>query len=103
MLVYSIFSAVRKNKIRTLDSGEAEAIALAIEMDADLLLIDEKEDRNAARQAGLRITGVLGILLRAKQMGRITSVLPEIQALRQTAQFFISSQLEAAILKQAGE
>jgi len=50
----------------TLDSGEAEAIALAFELEADLILIDEREGRLAAERAGLRVTGVLGVLLRAK-------------------------------------
>jgi len=45
----------------TLDPGEAEAIALALEMFADLILIllDEREGRIAAERAGLRVTGVL--------------------------------------------
>src|SRR5438105_91564 len=43
--------------------GEAEAIALALEMKADRLLMDEREGRNMARQLGLSLTGVLGVLL----------------------------------------
>jgi predicted nucleic acid-binding protein len=49
-----------------LHKGEAEAIALASDLSADLVLIDEQEGRRRAANAGLAVTGVLGILLRAK-------------------------------------
>lgn len=53
-----------------LDRGEAEAIVLAREKDA-LLLIDDKEGRNAALSLGPPITGTMGILLLASQEGMI--------------------------------
>jgi hypothetical protein len=51
-----------------LHRGEAEAIALALEIKADWLLMDEREGRAVARQLGLQVTGVLGVLLRGKKM-----------------------------------
>lgn len=86
-----------------LHSGEAAAIALAVEIKAERLLIDEREGRIMARQLGQPLTGVLGILLRAKRLGQIKSVLPEISALRTRARFFIDAKLESEILKSAGE
>ena len=89
-----------------LDQGEAEAIALATEIQAAVLLIDEKEGRSVARQAGLvvrGVLGVLGVLLRAKAMGEIASVKAEIDALRNRAGFFIAASLEIDVLKSAGE
>jgi hypothetical protein len=86
-----------------LDLGEAEAIALAVDVPADILLIDEKEGRARARQAGLKITGILGILLRAKSLGGIASVKAEIDALRARAAFFIAGPLENEVLRAAGE
>jgi len=86
-----------------LDRGEAEAIALSIEMSADLLLIVEREGRVAARQAGLRATGVLGVLLRAKATGKIPPVKSEIEALRSRAGFFVAPGLEEKILRSSGE
>ena len=86
-----------------LHPGEAEAIALALEMKVDHLLIDEREGRTLARQLGLPLTGVLGVLLRAKKKGRIKAVKPEIDALKSKARFFISTALETAILTKAGE
>jgi predicted nucleic acid-binding protein len=47
-----------------LDPGEAEAIALALELSADLILLDERDGRSAAERAGLRVTGVLEVLPR---------------------------------------
>ena len=87
----------------TLDAGEAEAIALALEVSANLVLLDEKDGRTAAERVGLRVTGVLGVLLRAKMNGIIHAVKPEIDALRSRARFFVSSELERKILDAAGE
>lgn len=89
--------------LSSLHRGEAEAIALASDLKADIVLIDEREGRQFATQAGLCVTGVLGILLRAKMAGHIPAVKAEIQALRQKARFFIAPSLEAAVLSSAGE
>lgn len=92
-------------KLLTVDlhSGEAEAIALALETKADWLLMDEKEGRTMARRLGLRMTGVLGILLHAKRTGRIGHIKPDLLALRERARFFVSKELTAEILRRAGE
>jgi len=86
-----------------LDPGEHEAIALALAVQADVLLMDEKYGREAARQTGLTVAGVLGELLYAKLRGSIPTVLPEVQKLRSQAGFYISSPIERFILDQAGE
>jgi uncharacterized protein len=83
--------------------GEAEAIGLALEMKADHVLIDERDGRRLARQLGLRVIGVLGVLLRGKTMGRLQSVKAEIEALRTKAHFFIAVDLERAVLSKADE
>ena len=49
---------------RNLDRGEAATLAYAIEADADLVLLDEREARQTARRHGLSMTGVIGILMR---------------------------------------
>lgn len=87
----------------TLDRGEAEAIALALETSAGLALLDEREGRMAAERAGLRVAGVLGVLLRSKRDQQIDAVKPVIDALRESARFFVSRNLERRILELAGE
>ncbi len=86
-----------------LHRGEAEAIALALETKADHLLIDERDGRLMARQLGLSLTGVLGVLLRAKKMKQVKAIKPEIAALKNKAHFFIAPDVESAILKRARE
>lgn len=86
-----------------LHRGEAEAIALAADLHADVVIIDEQEGRELAAQAGLQVIGVLGILLRAKREGQIPALKPEIQSLRKKGKFFIAPFLEAKVLAAAGE
>ena len=86
-----------------LHSGEAEAIALATDLKADIVLIDEQEGRQLASKAGLAVTGVLGVLLRARRKGDIAAIKAEIDLLRSKARFFVSPLLEAKVLVAAGE
>jgi predicted nucleic acid-binding protein len=87
----------------SLDPGETAAISLAKYLDANLLLIDELKGRNAARTCGLRVAGLLGELLYAKKQGTISSVKNEITLLKQEAGFFIRTDLEQYLLREAGE
>jgi len=86
-----------------LDSGEAEAIALAERMRADLLLMDERIGRRCARERNLRVVGLLGTLVVAKQRGIIAAVRPMVEQLRQQAGFYVSDQLLMEVLQRAGE
>lgn len=86
-----------------LDAGESAAIALALASRADVLLIDEKCGRAAARNLGLSVGGLLGELLHARARGWISSLRDEIERLRREAGFFVDREIEAFILSQAGE
>lgn len=72
-----------------LDPGEAEAIALAIQLGADAVLIDETLGRAEAVRRGLDVTGVVGILIRAKRKELIPRVKPEIDRLVTEAGFWL--------------
>ena len=87
---------------RDLDGGEAEAIALALQAGANPLLLDERDGRRVARSYGLNLTGVLGILLRARREGQLTSLSETIDALRDRAGFRLAPGLVARILAEAG-
>ena len=83
---------------RGLDAGEASAIALAIEIQADDLLIDERLGRREARRFGLSIVGILGVLAIAKQRNLIEQVKPVMDALIEQAGFRVSRQLYQQVL-----
>jgi len=55
--------------METLDEGEREAILLAVELHADLLLIDEKAGREEAVRRSLRVAGTLAVLEQAAERG----------------------------------
>lgn len=88
---------------RGLDAGEANAIALALELQADDLLMDERLGRRQALQLGLPIIGVLGILVIAKQRSLIPQVQPVMDALIYQAGFRVSSQLYQRVLNLSNE
>jgi predicted nucleic acid-binding protein len=88
---------------RELDEGESEAIALAIEIQADLVLLDERDARDIADIYGLNMTGVAGILLSAKREGYISSVRKYLDLLQTKASFRISRELYNQILRSSNE
>ncbi len=81
-----------------IDKGEASAIVLALETDNSILIIDDLKGRKIAKNLGLSITGTLGVLLKAKQQGLISSLKEVLDAFKDQG-FRISSGLEREILK----
>ena len=82
-----------------LDIGEAEAIALAVEMQAEPVLIDERRGRLVAARLNLRYTGILGILVEAKSQGLIDRVKPLLDALINQAGFWVAEPLYNSVLR----
>ena len=84
------------------DRGEASAIALALEIPNSTVILDDLKARKLAMELGLEMTGTVGVLLRAKQSGIVSAILPFIQAIRKT-NFRLSGQVENEVLLLAGE
>ncbi len=95
--------SVVPHRAAQLDEGEAEALALAIDLGLGTILIDEKRGRQVAAEMGLRAVGVLGVLLRAKQFGQLVSLRDCLKALREKAGFYLSDDLMVGILREASE
>jgi predicted nucleic acid-binding protein len=86
----------RADLLSDLDRGEAEVLALAQELDADLVIVDERLGRRHAKRLGLTLTGTLGVLLRAKAQGYLAEVKPWIDQLQQGG-----IRLDAFVVKEA--
>lgn len=85
-----------------MDLGEVETIILASEMNADWVLMDEKKGRRKLSQLNIPKIGTLGILLKAKELGLVSVLKPEIEELQKSG-FSISPLLVEEILDVAGE
>lgn len=85
-----------------LDLGESEAIVLANNIDADLIIIDERKARRIAKDIGLNVTGTLGILVDAKQRGLVKELKPLLDKLIKN-EIRISKILYQDILELANE
>ena len=89
-------SALFREIARELDRGETAALCYAIEHDAGLVLIDERDGRQVARRHDLTVTGVIGILLRGANNGAV-GLEAELDRLR-AAGFWISDDLYERVL-----
>jgi predicted nucleic acid-binding protein len=86
----------------SLDKGEAEVLALAKQLGADMILADEEKARKSAVIAGFNVMGLLGLFNLAKKIGLIHEVRPLINELM-TKKFRISDKVVEEVLKKAGE
>ena len=87
---------VEQGKDRTrheLGEGEAEVIALAIDHQGSLALLDESDARRVASSFGIEKTGAIGVLIRANLEGKIDSLRAELDKIRTQAGFWIEDDL----------
>ncbi len=84
------------------DEGEAEAIALATEVEADLLLLDDRDARRLARRLDIQVMGTLGLLALAKYRGIVLEVKPLVERLTEKG-FWISEGIIDKFLRELGE
>lgn len=94
--------ARRAALLSDLDRGEAEVLALAQELDARLVIVDERLGRRHARRLGLTLTGTLGVLLRSKAAGVLPAVRPLVERIRADG-IFLGDALVARAFEIAGE
>ena len=85
-----------------LGDGEKEVLALGLETQDALLLLDDRDARRYARTLALEITGTLGLLLRAKERGILDAVGPVLDRL-QSLRFRLNVRMREMVLKRAGE
>lgn len=86
----------------TLDTGESSAIALAIEQPESILILDDDKGRRYAEKLGIKVTGTLGVIISAKQIGRIKSIKNVLEKIKNT-NFRLTIELERQMLERAGE
>ena len=101
--VCSISSSDDKKLYRArLHAGEVEVMILAGEKDADLLIMDDNAAKKTAKYMGFKVTGTLGVLMRAKQEGCIDAVKPIVMALIADG-LYISKRVMQFVLEEMGE
>jgi len=88
---------------RVVDRGEAEAIALAQELKANWLLIDERKGRRLAQEASVPVLGLVGVILIAKRVGLVSSACELLDRLERDAGVFLTDELKEVALKSVGE
>ncbi len=98
-----LVAELEKAGCQLLRHGSCHDIAMSLEWPADLLIMDESSGRAMARNLNIRITGTLGVLLKAKREGQIPSLKFEMNRLVQDAGFFVSDHVRNAFLAEAGE
>ncbi len=86
-----------------LDQGEAEVITLALEQNAELLLLDEIAGRTVAKFHNIPFTGSIGCLVEAKRTGIIPKIKPLLDAMVSEARFWVSEALYRRVLSDNGE
>ena len=81
-----------------LHAGEIDALSLAVEKNADAVLMDERAGRSIAANLGLHCIGILGVLIQAKSMGFLPEIGPLLDQLESQAGFWIAPQLRKRVL-----
>ena len=95
-------SQSRKMFSSRLHAGEVEVMLLAEEKQADLLIMDDNAAKKTAKFLGFKVTGTLGILLKAKKEGHINAIKPLVEKLQETG-FYVSPKVKQYVLEEANE
>lgn len=90
----------RKMFSSRLHAGEVEVMLLAEEKQADLLIMDDNAAKKTAKFLGFKVTGTLGVLLKAKKEGHINEIKPLVEKLQETG-FYVSASVKQYVLEEA--
>ena len=93
---------VRKMYKPKLHSGEVESMILAQKLKADIIILDDYAARKTAQYLGLKVTGTLGVIIKAKQEGLISEAKPLMEKLIENG-LFISDNVLREVLSMTGE
>lgn len=93
---------IKRSLEQQIDKGEASAIALAMETPDCILILDDLKARKIAEKYGLKITGTLGVILRAYEKGVVKSVKLLLDKMKKSG-FRINDEIEREIIKRSGE
>lgn len=85
-----------------LDKGEASVIELAIETPGSTIILDDLKARTVAQKLGIEITGTIGVIVKAKQNGVISSIKPYLDKIRKNG-FHLTDEIEKQALLISGE
>ncbi len=85
-----------------LDAGELAVLSLAVENPGAIVVLDDRAAREEAARRNIPLLGTAGILLRAKEQGRIVAIKPPLDAVRQ-AGLYLTDRLYRIVLRLAGE
>lgn len=85
-----------------IDKGEASALALALETPDSTVIIDDYRARKAAEKLGINYTGTIGVIIKAKLTGIVSSIKPLLAKIKQT-DFRLTDEIERQALREAGE
>lgn len=88
--------------LESLDLGEATALCLAWELQNVAIILDDLKARKAGIRMGLRVTGTIGVIVKAKQKGLVNAVRPILDKVQKT-NFRVSEIIIEEAIKEAGE
>jgi len=101
--IHSVSETLRQEILEIqVDKGEASAIALAMEIKDSVLILDDYKARKIAETLNLKVTGTIGVIIKAKHTGVINSVKPILESIKET-DFRMSTEIVNQALKEAGE
>ena len=93
----------RLSGTETLGRGEAEALLLAKELNARLLVTDDRKARVAVKRLNVPCIGLVGVVIQAKRLGKISSVRDLLEIIEAKGGLYLSDAVIAEALRLANE